>query len=72
VGTGDAELDHLRAEVVGVASEPRLRIDPHVKLVAALGRGGRRAHAQRVEVVGHRLVVAVRGDVVDREEHRLR
>ena len=67
---GDAELEHLGAEVVEVAADARLRLDARVELVAALRGGRRRAHAQRVEVVGHRRVVVVLGQEADREVHR--
>jgi hypothetical protein len=65
------EREHLRAEVVAVAADARLGLDAHGELVAALagGRGG--AHAQRVEVVGHRGVVDVLGAKADLEVHGL-
>ena len=66
---GDAELDHLGAEVVEVAADPRLRLDAGVELVAALGGGGRGAHPQRVQVVGDRRVIVVLGQEADREVH---
>ncbi len=66
---GNAELEHLGAEVVEVAADARLGLDARVELVAALRGGRRRAHAQRVEVVGHRPAVAVLGQVADREVH---
>ena len=65
-----AELEHLGAEVVDVAADAGLGVDPHVELVAALVRRRRRAHAQRVEVVGDRPVVGVAREVADREVHR--
>ena len=65
VGARDAELQDLRAEVVDVAVDPRLRIQAHVELVAALRGRRRRPHAQRVEVVGDGCCVAVRREVVD-------
>ena len=64
-GLGDAELDDLGAEVVEVALQARLGVDADVEVVDALGRRGRRPHAQRVEVVGDRPVVAVLGQVAD-------
>ena len=65
----DAELDDLGAEVVEVALQPRLGVDADVEVVDALrGRGGR-PHAQGVEVVGHRMVVAVLREVADAEVH---
>ena len=71
VGTRDAELDHVGAEVVAVAAEPRLRVDVDVELVNALIRGGGRAHTQRVQVVRDGRVVEVLGGVIDREVHCL-
>jgi hypothetical protein len=66
----DPELQDLGAEVVDVAVDPRLGIQPDVELVAALRRRRRRADAQRVEVVGDRLLVPVGGGVVDVVVHR--
>ena len=65
----DAELDHLRAEVVEVAVQPRLGVDAHDEVLDALGGHRRGLHAQRVEVVRDRGLVAVLGQVADREVH---
>ncbi len=65
----DAELEHLGAGVVEVARDARLRVDPRVELVAALRRGRRRPHPQRVEVVADRRALSVLGRVADREVH---
>ena len=70
VRLGNPELDDLRAEVIAVAPEPRLRIDPHVELVAALVGGRRGTDTQGVEVVADGSRVLVLGGVVDREVHQ--
>ena len=66
----DAELQDLRPEVVEVAAHARLGLDARMELVAALRGGRRRAHTQRVEVVADLRVVAVLGEVADREVQR--
>ena len=66
----DAELDHRGAVVVEVLLQPRLRLHADAEVVDPLARGGGRGHAQRVEVVGHRPVVGVLGEVADREVHQ--
>jgi hypothetical protein len=70
VRLGDPELDHGRAVVVEMLVQPRLRLHAHPEVVDALVRGRRRLDAQRVEVVGDRLGVAVLGQVADREVHQ--
>ena len=70
VRLGDPELDHGRAVVVEVLVQPRLRLHADAEVVDALDRRGGRRHAQRVEVVGDRPVVAVLGQVADREVHQ--
>ncbi len=64
-----AELGHRRAEVVEVLVDARLRVDAYAEVVDALRRRRRRLDAQGVEVVVHRLGVAVLGQVADREVH---
>jgi hypothetical protein len=69
VRLGHAELDDLGAVVVEVALEARLGVHADVEVVDALRRGRRRAHAEGVEVVGDPALVAVLGQVPDREVH---
>jgi hypothetical protein len=69
VGLGHAELDDLGAVIVEVALQARLRVDADVEVVDALRRGRGRPHAQRVEVVGDPALVAVLGQIPDREVH---
>ncbi len=67
----DPELEHLGAEVVEVAAEPRLGVDPHVELVDSAASSvvaGRTRSALRLSVTG--AVVAVLGEVADGEVHR--
>ena len=70
VRLGDPELDHRGAVIVEVLVQPRLRLHAHAEVVDPLGRRRRRRHAQGVEVVGDRSVVAVVGQVADREVHQ--
>ena len=60
----------VRAEVVEVLVQARLGVDADAEVVDALRRRRRRLDAQRVEVVRDGRVVAVLGEVADREVHQ--
>jgi hypothetical protein len=65
--TRDLELDHLGAEVVVVALQAGLGIEPDRELLDALAAVGRRADAQGVQVVTDLGVIGVPRDEADRE-----
>ena len=69
VRLGDAELEHLGAEVVAVLVQARLRVDAEAEVVHGLMARGRGLHPQHVEVVAHGLGVVVLGAVGDLEPH---